>query len=60
MKFRPKHDAITPYETLAFNKFRLDFDSLKLKPRKRKKFEFTPLPTLEGNLVLLKAQGQAH
>lgn len=46
MKFLPKIDAVTPYETIGLEKFHMDFERIKLGPRRRKKYEFKPLPSL--------------
>ena len=48
MKFLPKIVEMTPYETIGLNKFHIDFDPVKLKPRRRKAYEFKPLPSVEG------------
>lgn len=51
MKFLPKIEAMTPYETIGLDKFHMDFDSVKLKPRRRKKYEYKPLPSVEGKVA---------
>lgn len=48
MKFLPKIEAMTPYETVEIHKFHVDFDAIKVKARRRKKYEFKPLPSPEG------------
>lgn len=48
MKFLPKIEAMTPYETVGIHKFHVDFDPIKVKARRRKKHEFKPLPSVEG------------
>lgn len=48
MKFLPKIEAMTPYETIGIHKFHVDFDSAKMKPRRRKKYEYQPLPSVAG------------
>lgn len=48
MKFLPKIEAMTPYETIDLDKFHIDFDKAKLKPKRRKSYEFKPLPSVAG------------
>lgn len=49
MRFLPKiQEAMTPYETIGIHKFHIDFDRTKLKPKRRKKHEYTPLPSVAG------------
>lgn len=50
MKFLPKIEAMTPYETIGIHKFHIEYDLARLKPRKRKSFEYKPLPSLAGML----------
>lgn len=53
MKFLPKIEAMTPYETIGIHNFHVDFDTAKLKPRRRKKYEFKPLPSVEGKSKII-------
>lgn len=54
MKFLPKIEAMTPYETIGLDKFHIDFDKAKLKPKRRKSYEFKPLPSVAGEGAIRK------
>lgn len=48
MKFLPRVEAMTPWETIGIHNFHVDFDPAKLKPRRRKRYEFKLLPSVAG------------
>lgn len=39
---------MTPWETIGIHNFHVDFDPAKLKPRRRKRYEFKLLPSVAG------------